>query len=254
MERTVEPASPRSRSALESSKGGYYRETEEYLHRRKPPRDESKPSQSVPRPEGNQRRPSDVSSRVRFSNKLDISPTPPGSDASSTQFRSVGGKMQSRVDGRSLESGEDLLIEYERRGRQRSRTPSRAHGFYYERDIVRSHERGYRPMANQDDRDRTPRPTAGMYAPSETATGLSTMPSNIRPIARALSESPSREKLRATAMRQKSDGLPPYTVPESPDGSVAVEDGSTATSDSSNGYRQKVETRRKGGQQQRRKR
>jgi len=252
VERTVEPLGKPGGQFSEAQRNhDYYRETSEYLHRGRTLQDRSEASQRQPtRPEVKQRRPSDVSSRVRFAKKLDISPTPPGSDASSAQFRSFGGKYKATLDGQGPpEHGGNLIAEYEHRGRQRSRTPSGAHGFYYERDVVHSHERGYRPM-HEDDPERTPKPALAKRrtcAPSDTATGLSTLPSNIRPIARALSESPSREILRAAAMRHRSDGLLPYVEPTSPAASLMAEDGSTSTSDSINSYRREVDARHQSG-------
>lgn len=210
--RTVQPVDRSATKPLDDSKDDYYRETQEYLHRRRTPGDSQTSKSQSARPEQAKRRPSDASSRVRFSNKVEISPTPPNSDANSSEFRSLGQSKPQRGD-RPTDRREDLIAEYEHRGRPRSRDPAEVHGYYYERDTIRSHERGYRTDINSD-RDRTPRPAARgrQSGSSETATGMSTLPSNMKGFARVLSESPSREKLIEEARKQRISGAGPYVI------------------------------------------
>lgn len=83
--RTVTPVHGRIPHPDEAAE--YYREATEVLHRRKG----SDASPSAPAEKNHveeiRRRISDASSRVHFSKKLDFSPTPPDSDASSSEFR-----------------------------------------------------------------------------------------------------------------------------------------------------------------------
>lgn len=225
MKRTVEPVDRSSTERSQKPKYDYYRETEEYLHRCRAPPDETQTnaSQGSPSKMG-KRRPSDASSRVRFANKVEISPTPPNSDANSSEFRSFGQARQSK-DGRFTEARGDSVAEYERRGRPLSREPARGH---YERRAAREEP------AMASDRDRTPRPSlrGRPSGSSETATALSTLPSNVKGFARVLSESPSREKLLEEARRQKVDGAGPYVREERRSASVDVEDGSMSSGSS----------------------
>ncbi|KAK5117690.1 hypothetical protein LTR62_005113 [Meristemomyces frigidus] len=62
-----------------------------------------------------------TSSRVRFASKIEISPTPPESEASSSEFRIIGSKAGSKKKLRDGESAEDLIAEFESRGRSRTR-------------------------------------------------------------------------------------------------------------------------------------
>lgn len=204
-----------------------FKETTERFTHRKAPQDDSK---TITPP--SKRRTSDVSSRVRFSSKLDVSPTPPDSDASSSEFRRSG-LMKHHHDGPVSNTRSVAAIEQADRGRSRSRTANRREqGYYYERDTIRTREREY----HEADRDRTPKPSdrgRRRSGTDETATGLSTMPSGIRPLARAFSESPSREALRDAARRQKLQQKPdsngPYTVEHNRSDSVEAFDGSTVT-------------------------
>ncbi|KAF2769540.1 hypothetical protein EJ03DRAFT_94119 [Teratosphaeria nubilosa] len=134
--------------------------------------------------------PSSTSTRVRFASKVEVSPTPPGSDASSTQFRIIGprGASKKLVDG---ESGEDLIAEYENRGRTRVRRDRRHHEpieeegseYYYEK------KQSATPDAPQrkDAINRWDGVDDSQYQPRKS-----------RPLHRALSESPSRERLTET--------------------------------------------------------
>ncbi|CAK4032827.1 Hypothetical predicted protein [Lecanosticta acicola] len=226
VKRVVRPADRPLAKRFDDEKGDYYRETREYLHRRRIPEGDApanEPQRAHTHPAT--RRPSDASSRVRFSNKVDISPTPPNSDANSSEFRSLGQAKLPR-DDRSISKHEDYTVEYERRGRPRSRDPADQNGYYYEKDTIRSRQRGYRPAPNTDD-ESTPRPPRRPSGSSETATAQSTLPSNVKAFARVLSESPSREKLLEETERQRVDGTGPYHIEERRSASVEVEDGSS---------------------------
>lgn len=223
-----------------------YKETKERFVHRKAGQDSPK---TVTPP--SKRRASDVISRVRFSNKLDVSPTPPDSDASSSEFRRSG-LMKHQHDGPASNAFSAEGVEKADRGRSGSRTVTRGErGYYYERDTVRTREREY----HEADRDRTPRPSdrgQRRSGTSETATGPSTLPSDIRPLARAFSESPSRETLRETARRQKPlqkpDSNGPYTVEHNRSDSVEAFDGSTVTTSSrSSSDKERRVRRRRGG-------
>lgn len=227
MKRTVEPVDRPPIERSQKPKYDYYRETEEYLHRRRAPPDEAQvnASQVSPSKMGQgQRRPSDASSRVRFATKVEISPTPPNSDANSSEFRSFGQARQPK-DGRFTEERGDVVAEYERRGRPLSREPARG---YYERRAAREEPE------LESGRDRTPRPSlrGRPSGSSETATAPSTLPSNVKGFARVLSESPSREKLLEEARRQNVGGAGPYVREERRSASVDVEDGSMSSGSS----------------------
>lgn len=102
----------------------YYEKQEIFGQRRSVPQSQSKPEEAAQRemrPKDSKMRTSDVSSRVHFAKHVEVSPTPPGSDASSTRFRNLG-RARTSGGGRT-EKGEDLIAEYERRGRARSRLP-----------------------------------------------------------------------------------------------------------------------------------
>ncbi|EME49380.1 hypothetical protein DOTSEDRAFT_19837 [Dothistroma septosporum NZE10] len=222
-----------------------YKETRERFARRKLRQECTRP---ITPP--SKRRPSDASSRVRFSSKLDVSPTPPDSDASSSEFRR-GGMMKHQHNSPAPNKCSDVAVEEADRGRSRSRTVTPGErGYYYERDTIRTREREY----HETDRDRTPRPSdrgRRRSGTSDTGTGLGTMPSDIRPLARAFSESPSRETLREAARRQKLQQKPdskgPYTTEYSRSDSVEAFDGSTVTSSSRSGSRREHRVHRKEG-------
>lgn len=237
VERTVEAAD-------RSTKGGYdkpyYQVREKYGRRRKPPQARIEPgeesAQEDMRQRDNKLHTSDVSSRVHFAKNVEFSPTPPASDASSSNFRALG-RM------RAQETGEGLLAEYERRGRLRSRLPYDGYDYRWQRKPATAQQPGPIP-AKEADRDHTVRPVERVIR-RHGSSEMSTLLSNIRPLARAKSESPSREKLYQTARRQKEDGFGPYRTEEKRGDSLEVEDGSRRISDrtsssgssSSSGYR-----------------
>ncbi|KAK5681034.1 hypothetical protein LTS10_006794 [Elasticomyces elasticus] len=115
------------------------------------------------------------SGRVRFASKVDVSPTPPNSEASSTQFRIIGARPGSKKKMR--ENGEDLIAEYEeRRGRSRARdrartTKAEPEYFYKRREVERLGHDGARDSSVRS------------YRP----------PNDFVPPGRPFSESPSRE-------------------------------------------------------------
>ncbi|KAH9828847.1 hypothetical protein Tdes44962_MAKER09216 [Teratosphaeria destructans] len=133
--------------------------------------------------------PSSTSTRVRFASKVEVSPTPPGSDASSSQFRIIGarGGSKKRVDG---ESGEDLIAEYESRGRTRVRRDRRHHEpIEEEAEYYSDKKRSATPDAprGKDAMNRWDGVDDSQYRPRKG-----------RPLHTALSESPSRERLTET--------------------------------------------------------
>ncbi|KAF7186883.1 hypothetical protein HII31_11843 [Pseudocercospora fuligena] len=118
-------------SSTRSPTRGRYDEretTERYVHRTRPEEEDPLPEATSYIQRG--RHLSDASSRVHFSKKVEISPTPPNSNASSREFRDFAWKR-----GVTRERREDLIAEYERTGRSRNQDTS-----------------------PEDDRDRTPRP------------------------------------------------------------------------------------------------
>lgn len=163
--------------------------------------------------------------RVKFSNKIDISPTPPGSDASSpeirrmhTEFRKVAQKGAEQVDGASRpERHGDRFAGYEDRGRARNRIADARHYHEEERWTIREQTR------NIEDRAQSSRRAGERRYERREA----------RPLARALSESPSRELLTSLKSdndsqtpQNKLDGRGPYREPEKVTDSMRVEDGS----------------------------
>ena len=155
---------------------------------------------------------SNESNHVKFANELDISPTPPGSDESSSAFRrfhDFGGRRTTRqqIDGHdSEERGEDLIAEYERRGRSRSREQARRKSHYgYERPDLR-------------DRDETVKPREGQRQYDGRRDD------GWRRLQRALSESPSREL--SDRKRSSIKRGPPYHPEERPTPSMTTRDGS----------------------------
>nr|POF12993.1 hypothetical protein CFP56_10141 [Quercus suber] len=125
---------------------------------------------------------------VRFAKKVDFSPTPPNSEASSSQFRMIGGRecrsaiMQLGSAEYHNERGQnlDLTTEDLHRGRSRSRgmTVENNPGVYDQFVLVDEME--YIPQSNRD-----------LHDPRDSTHHGSKEPS----LMHALSESPSRERL-----------------------------------------------------------
>ncbi|RMZ04972.1 hypothetical protein D0860_06134 [Hortaea werneckii] len=152
--------------------------------------------------------------RVRFASKVEFSPTPPGSDASSAQFRIIGpqgrSKSKGKLSGGGWESGEDLIAEYERRGRARARDQDRGEMYASSaKDGVTEEEVPSRDVKNAKPQSR-----------------------KSRPLAEALSESPSRENLYesfsayGSSARSKLGGYGPYRSGEVRSDSLEVGEGS----------------------------
>jgi hypothetical protein len=158
--------------------------------------------------------PSSTSTRVRFASKVEISPTPPGSDASSTQFRIIGGPgsgSKRRIDGDGErkqmdgESGEDLIEEYERRGRTRSRTPSsRSRVERLQPSVVEEAEEEddgvyyYERKEKVDGKKGKEKEKVEVKEVRKEREEVEYRPKKSRPLNAALSESPSREQLSET--------------------------------------------------------
>ena len=165
-------------------------------------------------------RESDESNHVKFNSKVEISPTPPGSDASSSEWRSfhsIGPQDNRQMDGNedAVQPG-DIISEYERRGRTRGRN-SRPR-YFHERETIYEKPDGewiVRPGYSHGKVDDRPREGAWV--------------SGGRPLHRALSESPSREELISPSRHRRSDGRGPYREQEKVTDSMRVEDGSRAT-------------------------
>ena len=190
--RTVEPAHPPKRSTLNVGSARQQRvppsdrygtdsqqmrgtaaDARSHLRRVTPTETQVQPKKPHPLRHAVEVRYSEDSNHVRFASKVEFSPTPPGSDASSSHFRMIGPRENRQLDG-GVDRGEQHVVENERRGRSRSRVPAER----YERQSVRRLEGG-------------------------------------RPLARALSESPSRELYVRTSQRSKVEAEWMETAPNS---------------------------------------
>ncbi|KAI7358297.1 hypothetical protein KC354_g9743 [Hortaea werneckii] len=172
--------------------------------------------------------------RVRFASKVEFSPTPPGSDASSAQFRIIGpqgrSKSKGKLSGGGWESGEDLIAEYERRGRARVRDQDRG-------EMHASSAKVTRELQTQQGG------VSGSWGswdgvteeeiPSTDVKKTRNQPRKSRPLAEALSESPSRENLYESfsaydsSTRSRLDSYGPYRSEGLRSDSLEVGDGST---------------------------
>ncbi|KAK5130454.1 hypothetical protein LTR08_002018 [Meristemomyces frigidus] len=249
-ERTVQPAKEPGRRGPVDKRQSELRIDSEELWRFNVP-DEDPPLKQTPQQKGRDGRkqqqqatkvsPSETSTRVRFANKVEYSPTPPGSDASSSQFRIIGpqggknGGRSGQVDG-GVESAEDLIAEYERRGRARARDRDRAapveneeteKTYYYERDTWGPAESGDGAAEDRGDEE-------GWKKAGEV-NDAAYRPRKSRPLSKALSESPSRERLselfkehqyKASGLSQV-DGNGPYHPEQPRPESMDVLNGST---------------------------
>ena len=228
IERTVQPADrPRETQPSDEDRSSYEKTTEEYIQRRRKPEARSTTHRNSKNDSvGQNKHHSGESNHVRFSNKVDFSPTPPGSDADLSEFRNLGARRSNVPNDPTFERGEDLIAEYEHRGRLRNRVPGRSTHAPKVEPARRSGRDNGIQRGRQMDRDRTPPPNEPRR---RRGSGSSEKPAQInmmRPLARALSESPSRERLREAARRQHSDGLAPYHLEEKRSASVEAEDGS----------------------------
>lgn len=148
-------------------------------------------------------RESDESNHVHFSNKIDYTPTPPDSEASSSAFRSYHsfGRGSSRqIDGNQSSNGE--MDVSEPRGRMEVRRGRLSSNALDRPSPVRHRDATVRPSRDEDGR-------------SGRNTG--------RPIDRALSESPSREKSIAALTTRNPQNAPSVREP-STSRSARVED------------------------------
>ncbi|KAI6838623.1 hypothetical protein KC340_g3602 [Hortaea werneckii] len=169
--------------------------------------------------------------RVRFASKVEFSPTPPGSDASSAQFRIIGpqgrSKSKGKLSGGGWESGEDLIAEYERRGRARARDQDRGGMHASSAKVAREQQTQQGGVSGSWDGA-----TEGEN-PSRDVKNAGNQPQKSRPLTEALSESPSRENLYesfsaySSSARSKLDGYGPYRSEEIRSDSLDVGDGSS---------------------------
>ncbi|RMY59040.1 hypothetical protein D0865_02286 [Hortaea werneckii] len=174
--------------------------------------------------------------RVRFASKVEFSPTPPGSDASSAQFRIIGpqgrGKSRGKLSGGGWESGEDLIAEYERRGRARARDRDRG-------GMHASSAKLTRELQTQQDG------VSGSWdgvteeeVSSRDVNSARNQPRKSRPLAEALSESSSRENLYESfsaynsSTRSRLDSYGPYRSEGPRSDSLEVGEGSNRDHDS----------------------
>ena len=218
-ERTVQPAGrPRGSRPFDDHLPQERTVVEELVDARRRPA-EQPPSkgargehQGYEKPEG---RDNDGSNRVRFNSKVDISPTPPGSDASSSAFRSfhsIGRGSSRQIDGHEdLEQGEDSSAEYEQRGRTRSRAPRTKSAYKWE------------VLYEEDQRDSTVKPKGRPDQPDKFVKPNAWV-SGERLLERALSESPSRENL--SELRQSdTNSRGPYCVSDKVTEGITVQEG-----------------------------
>ncbi|KAI6791224.1 hypothetical protein KC361_g7449 [Hortaea werneckii] len=168
--------------------------------------------------------------RVRFASNVEFSPTPPGSDASSAQFRIIGpqgrSKSKGKLSGGGWESGEDLIAEYERRGGARARGQGRGE-MHASRAEATSEQHEQQSGVNGAWDGVTEE-----EIPSRDVKNTRNQPRKSRPLTEALSESPSRENLYesfsdyGSSARSKLDGYGPYRSGETRFDSLEVGDGS----------------------------
>ncbi|GAB1728887.1 hypothetical protein NU195Hw_g8898t1 [Hortaea werneckii] len=169
--------------------------------------------------------------RVRFASKVEFSPTPPGSDASSAQFRIIGpqgrSKSKGKLSGGGWEGGEDLIAEYERRGRARARDQDRG-GMHASSAEVSREQHVYQGGVSGSWDGVTEE-----QVPSRNVKNAGNQPRKSRPLAEALSESPSRENLYESfsaynsSARSKLDGYGPYRSGGLRSDSLEVGEGSS---------------------------
>ncbi|RMX78752.1 hypothetical protein D0869_08833 [Hortaea werneckii] len=168
--------------------------------------------------------------RVRFASKVEFSPTPPGSDASSAQFRIIGpqgrSKSKGKLSGGGWESGEDLIAEYERRGRARARDRDRG-GMHSSSTEVSRKQHVYQGGVSGSWDGVTEE-----KVPSRDVKNARPQSRKSRPLAEALSESPSRENLYESfsaynsSTRSRLDSYGPYRSEGPRSDSLEVGEGS----------------------------
>nr|POF26078.1 hypothetical protein CFP56_22226 [Quercus suber] len=261
--RTVTPANrPVSERELDQVLGHEYKKTEEYVRRRK--RQDSAaaradrqsntggtrtadvwneaPASNAPSQATNLTAKSRVSEAgtvgtdgtrsVRFAKKVDFSPTPPNSEASSSQFHMIGarGGSSAHIQLEVTESlpkrrqSSDLTAENLHRGRSRSRDTTAGYNSGAHEDFIFVDEMEYIPRSSRRPHEPVDSTNSGHESPA---------------LMHALSESPSRERLnemldapaRPDVHSSSHAGAGPYRAFESRGsrpGSMDVDDGSNA--------------------------
>lgn len=164
------------------------------------------------RPQEDGLRESDDSYRVRFSSKIDVTPTPPDSDDSSSAFRNY--HSPGRESSRQVDGGGDRLNERERRGRAHSREARYDAGHHFQ-DIGGKGKGGQAPRGPL--RDDGEKRRGGRH------------------LVRAFSESPSREQSLASFADDGYDGGGPYRRRDKVTDSMRVHEGSRAAQHEDNG-------------------
>ena len=215
IDHTVQPADrPRGTRPFDGNPPDGRIETEEtYVVRRHP----QGPSHARRKDQGERHaRESDESKHIKFNKKVEISPTPPGSDASSSAFRSfhsIGARSGRQMDGNE-DTGRpgDITGEYERRGRTRSRDLKTNH--FHEREMIYE-----RPDGEWIVKPKQWGKGGGSHRQAAWVSGSV-------PLERPLSESPSREELISPSRHSKSDGRGPYREQGNVTDSMNAEDGS----------------------------
>jgi hypothetical protein len=217
IERTVQPADrPRGSRPFDGNPPEERIETEETYVVRRHPQVEG-PSRPRRKYQGDRRtRESDESKHIKFNKKVEISPTPPGSDASSSEFRgfhSIGARNGRQMDGNE-DTGRpsDITGEYERRGRTRSRDSKTKH--FHEQEMLYE-----RPDGEWIVKPKQKHKGGGSHRQAAWVSGSV-------PLEHPLSESPSREELISSSRYSKSDDRGPYREPEKVTDSMNAEDGS----------------------------
>ncbi|KAF2480451.1 hypothetical protein BDY17DRAFT_301799 [Neohortaea acidophila] len=186
------------------------RETSRSRHKRGSPPDrilkggkrsrKSRHREHQSRPQEDAPRESDDSYRVRFSSKVDMTPTPPDSDDNSSAFRKY--HSPGRESSRQVDGGGDRFDERERRGRAHSRESRYDAGHHFQ-DIGGKGKGGRAPRG--------------------------------RHLERAFSESPSREQSLASFADDAYDGGGPYRRRDKVTDSMRVHEGSRAAQHEDNG-------------------
>lgn len=155
------------------------------------------------------------SSRVRFNARVHVSPTPPSSDASSSDFRrfyGIGQHNDPQVDG-----PQDGSRDEESRGRE-SCLPLKLHCHAWEADKS--------PCQNSEE-EQLDAEGASSTVISKDRLRVHAWVRGGRTLKRALSESPSREDLIAENRRWRlSQGRGPYRPFEKPTDSMDPQNGS----------------------------
>ncbi|KAI7001233.1 hypothetical protein KC329_g86 [Hortaea werneckii] len=149
----------------------------------------------------------------------------------SAQFRIIGpqgrSKSKGKLSGGGWESGEDLIAEYERRGRARARDQDRGGMHASSAKVAREQQTQQGGVSGSWDGA-----TEGEN-PSRDVKNAGNQPQKSRPLTEALSESPSRENLYesfsaySSSARSKLDGYGPYRSEEIRSDSLDVGDGSS---------------------------